>query len=487
MADHGCPPGCARRGSARGPIPVRHPLEIGRGGIGRVRHRAHYAPGQVFTALNDNGAAVHIPLPTFVEAHHCVIGATRFGKGVTYQSWTDQAIRQGHAVWMFDPKGPTGDDFMPTILKAAARDAGRPFVLVNLNDDGYGTWGPLEHGTLEERIVRAIDLLDIKKRGSDADHYKALSRDAVRAVMTAGGQSSLGALVEGALRRPGRGDGQGAASRRWHKLRGLAARPGLTPKAGRGLVVEDALRNNAVVYIIGSIDDADINLRHPWPADSSRVQNAPATQGERTTSLLVASSMALKSPRLRELRRRDPAAASAANINLSVAFQSFADMLSPDDKSLDGDAVLQSVLTNCQVKLIFGGTDAKTAEWVAETSGTVYKRVAKMERTRIGVMGGETWEDQRTLGEEIEPLIPENITLSLPEGRAVLFQPGRLAELVQVAPIRTPETEAIARAKAVRMGLAVPVTAPVPAGRRTGGQRFRGFLEAVGRAASPKP
>jgi type IV secretory pathway TraG/TraD family ATPase VirD4 len=157
------------------------------------------------------------------------------------------------------------------------------------------------------------------------------------------------------------------------------------------------------------------------------------------------------------------AAAASANVNMTVAFQSFADMLSPDDKTLDGRAVLQSVLTNCQVKLIFGGTDAETAEWVATASGTVRKRVAKTERTKVGALGGETWEDQRTLGDAEEALIPENTVLSLPPGRAVLFQPGKLATVVQVSPIRTPEAEAVAAARAAAAGGGgAPMPTPAP-------------------------
>lgn len=421
--------------------------EVGRWGTASFDPRALYAPGQVFTAVNDNRTPARIPTRTFLETHKCVIGATRFGKGVTFQGWADQAILRGDSVWMFDPKG---DEFLPVIMRARAKELGRPFVLVDLKDLGHGTWSPLEHGSLEERAVRMTELLGLKERGTDADHYKALSTRVLREVLAQSPRTNLGNLLKGVAGTKLDEDQTKALLSPMAKLERFAARRGLSPKAGRGLNVEESLTNNAVVYIIGSIDDADITLATRLLL-TELVQAATRMKANRTSPLtiFVDELKFLAS----ETITRVLAAAASANINMTVAFQSFADMLSPDDKTLDGRAVLQSVLTNCQVKMIFGGTDAETAEWVAAASGTVRKRVAKMERTKVGALGGETWEDQRMLGDAEEALIPENTVLSLPPGRAVLFQPGQLAAVVQVSPIRTPETEAIAAARTTAMAV----------------------------------
>lgn len=422
--------------------------EVGRWDAMNFDPRSFYRSGQVFTAVNDTMAPVQIPVATFLETNKCVIGATRYGKGVTFQAWADQAIVRGDAIWMIDPKG---DEFLPVIMRARAKDLGRPFVMIDLRDDGFGTWSPLEHGTLEERRTRMVELLNLAETGTNADHYKILAAGKLLEAMENATRSSLsGILAELEKLQPTEEEDKALSSPR-EKLKRLSKRRGLTPRSGRGLNVEDALTNNAVVYVVGSLGDADIKLAARLIL-RELVDTATRLKRQRTAplSIFVDELKFLAS----DIITGSLATVLGANINITVAFQSFGDMAKPDDVRLDGDAVLQSVLTNCQLKLIFGGTDAATAEWVAKSSGTVRKRVAKLERTKVGALGGEVWEDQRTLGDEEEALIPENVTLTLPRGRAVLFQPGQLATVVQVAPIRTPETEAVVAAKLQGLGLA---------------------------------
>lgn len=427
--------------------------EVGRWDAVKFAPRSFYRSDQVFTAVNDSMEPVHIPVATFLETNKVVIGATRYGKGVTFQSWADQAIVRGDAVWMIDPKG---DEFLPAIMRARAKELGRPFVMIDLRDDGFGTWSPLEHGTLEERRTRMVELLNLAETGTNADHYKILAAGKLLEAMENATRSSLsGILAElGKLELTDKEDEALASPR--EKLKRLSKRRGLTPRSGRGLNTEDALTNGAIVYIVGSLSDGDIKLATRLIL-RELVDTATRLKKQRTAplSIFVDELKFLASDTITGAL----ATALGGNINITVAFQSFGDMAKPDDVRLDGDAVLQSVLTNCQLKLIFGGTDAATAEWVAKASGTVRKRVAKLERTKVGALGGEVWEDQRTLGEEEEALIPENVTLTLPRGRAVMFQPGQLATVVQVAPIHTPETEAVVAAKLQGLGLALPAPA----------------------------
>ncbi|MFM2043300.1 MAG: hypothetical protein RLY86_1876, partial [Pseudomonadota bacterium] len=92
-----------------------------------TRHQAaayrpadHYRDGQVFLGLGEDGTAIHMPVAEWREMNKTVVGATRFGKGITFQIWADQAIRRGDAVILIDPKGdPQGR------LLAARRSAPR--------------------------------------------------------------------------------------------------------------------------------------------------------------------------------------------------------------------------------------------------------------------------------------------------------------------------------------------------------------------------
>ena len=97
--------------------------------------------------------------------------------------------------------------------------------------------------------------------------------------------------------------------------------------------------------------------------------------------------------------------------------------------------MLQAVRVNSQLKLVFGGTDLVTADWVAEASGTRRLTVARLERTEINRAGGETWARQRTLSDLEEPMVPMNTVLALPPRVAVLLRPRALARIVTVAPV----------------------------------------------------
>ncbi|MBC7906090.1 MAG: TraM recognition domain-containing protein [Rhodospirillaceae bacterium] len=118
-----------------------------------------------------------------------------------------------------------------------------------------------------------------------------------------------------------------------------------------------------------------------------------------------------------------------------TAYQNFGDLLNPDDSRLDGRAVLQAVQVNSQIKLIFGGTDPDTAEYVAEASGTRMKKITRFERTEINRSGGESWARQRMLADQEEALIPINTVLALPRRVAVLLRPKHLAQVVCVSPV----------------------------------------------------
>jgi len=271
----------------------------------------YYQPDQVFTGIDKFGSPIHIPEATFLETHKAVIGATRYGKGITFQAWLDQAIRRGDCVFFIDPKG---DDWLPRMMRETCEETGRAFHYIDLNDDGIGSWSPFVGGTAAEKIIRA------KEARSKRTKPLSLYIDELRFLVSD--------TVTGAL----------------------------ATAAGRG-------------------------------------------------------------------------------VNLCLAFQNLGDLLNPDDRSLNGSAIQQSVLSNCQVQLFFHpGRDIKTAEHVSENTGTIVKKIA-YERTTHTAVGGESWEPGRTMRDVEEALIPVNRILSLQPFVGVLFQPGQLAQICKVAPV----------------------------------------------------
>jgi len=103
----------------------------------------------------------------------------------------------------------------------------------------------------------------------------------------------------------------------------------------------------------------------------------------------------------------------------------------------------QNINVNCQLKLVYGGKDFPTAEWVSKMSGTINKAVTRLEKTDVSDFGGEKWEDHRTIANVNENLISTNQILSLPPQVACLIQPNQLATLAYTSFITVKNTEAL--------------------------------------------
>ncbi|MDQ3235634.1 MAG: TraM recognition domain-containing protein, partial [Pseudobdellovibrionaceae bacterium] len=117
-------------------------------------------------------------------------------------------------------------------------------------------------------------------------------------------------------------------------------------------------------------------------------------------------------------------------LNIVLTYQAPTDLLNLPDVTMNGAYVLNSINTNSQVKIVYGGADEETAKWVSGYTGEVTKNVAKMERTEFNELGGEKWQEARAIGTEKEELIAKNVFLVLPPRVCIIKQPGRLAEVM---------------------------------------------------------
>lgn len=391
--------------------------------------REFYRDGVVFTGMKEDGNPIYIPNDVFHETHKCVVGATRFGKGVAFQSWIDQSVERGDCIFFIDPKG---DKWLPRVMRESCEKHNRGFLYVDLNDDGHGSWDPFLAGTHQEQIVRALEVLNLKERGSDADFYKSLSSGVVGSFFRkTTDRPTLRNMAFNLMSYCNTEDEQNAVGGPISRLQAMATRRGLNPKQGRGLNIEHAIANNHVVYIVGSIDDDIIKLA-TRAVIIDVLQTAKRIEHQRKTPL----TFFIDELRFLVSDTVTTALATAAgrNINLNLAFQNLGDLEQPDDRTLNGQAVRQSVLANCQVKLFFGGKDADTAEYVSESTGTIIKKIA-YEKTDHTSVGGEIWQSGRMMRDVDEALIPVNKVLMLPPSTAVLFTPSDLAEVITVSPI----------------------------------------------------
>lgn len=412
----------------------------------------YYREGQVFVGLTHDGTPHYVELSEWRQTHKDVFGATGYGKGVTFQIWADQAIERGEAVWVIDPKH---DRFMPQILAQTCARAGRKLLVLDLTAEAGMAWAPFRGGLARDSRSRFFSAMDLEDTGTNADYYKAVGRDALIDIWK-GADRNIKTIDQAlaALSRIEAGDQRHDIDRKTRidqELKGLRSRlrewseyRSLNPRR-EGFSVERALRDNAVVLVRGSLHDQVLRTATTMLIQEV-MQEAHRLHGERPSHLAVFVD------ELRFLVSRAILDALATirdrGVDVSVAFQNLGDLESPSDQRLDGDAVRQSVLVNGQIKMVFGGTDQATAEFISKNTGTQLKKIVLREQLTANRSGGETWEGHRTVGDEEEAVVTENAVLALPKGVGVLLRPRMLATIVGVSPVPVDAPAASAAAPA---------------------------------------
>jgi len=398
--------------------------------------RDYFKEGEMFTGLAQDGSPLYIPLKVWAEIHKTVAGATRFGKGILYQIWLFQAILLNWTIFVIDPKK---DKFIVHVMALACKAAGRKMIVLDLEDEtSPGQWSPFCGGATKDRRIRFNNIFELDNRGTDADHYKGLSREQMMELF-ATGKTRLKELLEGVEDRcKQKTDEADALKGVRASLREWTAYSKLCPRPGRGFSIEKSLLNNAVVLVRGSLHDNVV--RNATVAFIMELtQECMRLSSDRKTHVVLAID------ELRFLISRvvlDALATIAGyDVEIWTAYQSFTDLTNPIDTRLVGHAVKQSVMINSQIKLAFGGTDGESAEEIADTTGQRLKRVVKFEKTEVNTAGGEKWSTQRTVGDEPEFVVPENVIKALPPRVGVLLRPSELASIMAVSPVPVTMTE----------------------------------------------
>lgn len=394
----------------------------------------HYKEGQIFFGLDSANTAVYVDLETFRKANLQVIGPTRFGKGVLLGTLLDQAVRAGHVVIYVDPKD---DEWLPWVMHHAA-GADHRFVVIDLNAVGKQRWAPFAGGTLRERRARITVACGLADTGTDGDFYKRTERGILDEILPKCGSGSIASMLaaleaKGADGKPLREN----AARLYESLREWSLVPALNPEK-KGLTVEDVLKNGWVFYFRGSMDDRTM-LAATRIFIMEVIQQAKRLKTERAGRQLTLAVDELKFLVSQELS--DALATSLGhNVNIVICHQSIGDLRAPEDRTLDGAALEQGVVTNCQLKVLYR-CDPQTAEWGAKLSGTKQITVVRSEKVHTNVAGGQVYNDDHTLANEEEALIPENVLLSLPPKVGVIYSPRALASVVYTSPMRVAKGE----------------------------------------------
>jgi hypothetical protein len=380
----------------------------------------YFNKGFYFLGLDENEQPIYIGDEALHTTHMAIFGPTRFGKGVEYGILMSQAIAKGNAVFFIDPKG---DAYLPYIMANEAKKQGRKFIYLDLNPEGNGYWQPFVSGDDRARRARILNAFGLDDTGTNADVYKVKERRLLDEALKAT-DGSIHALFDYINNRS---DADGLSKIRDSLAEWAMIKTFKPPKKNRGHSIMTSLENNAVVYVRGSMDDEVIRLATTSYLTElvqqirkfNDVKKNQITLGVDEISFLISNEV-----------RASLATIAGLGCNMILATQAITDLRAVKDKSIDKDALSQSFMINCQIKLLYRAGDDKTAEYGEIISGTKWITQALRESTEINKYGGEKYDGKRNMMKSEVPLIHRNTFLSLPPMVGVLFEPHSVPKVM---------------------------------------------------------
>ena len=377
---------------------------------------------RLFIGLDPDGQPVYLDAADWRRSHVDIVGMTGSGKGVLAGVLLTQAVRQGEAVFVLDPKD---DQYAPHVMAAAARAAGVPYYFIDLGAD-CAQWNPAAHKSAHELEELLVSGFGLAERGTDADFYRLNDRRAAR--------ECAEMMVHNRLSLP-----MGCAAFRNHPSARRASKfmedleeisSVATVATVDGLDLPQAIEDGAVVYVRGS-------LRHPRIMKLQRMlvlsmlqhcEHRPRDRARHVCLFLDEFRYLISASALEALASiRDKCA------HVVLAHQTLGDLRQVTG-DLDPAMVASSVTENCAIKFTYRVSDPDTALWLARMSGQILTDSETRSLETDAVLA-EREREVRSLHQTERYLVDTNMLHSLPERCAVCYGAG-LAQFVFTSPIK---------------------------------------------------
>ena len=388
--------------------------------------RDYFKDDYMFMGLDENDQPIYIHDDTFKKNHAKILGPSQTGKGVMQGLIIAQAIKKGWGTWFNDLKP---DDFIYSIMVQSCKDYGRePPLVVDLT--GFNDalkYAPFENGTAKERQARITKAFKIEDGGTIADYHMANNRMMLMKIFSLwdGSLKQLLKILEG--KHPGVDDNLRLFIK--EKAENLCVRAmewcqetALTPKKGTGFNVKDALMNNRVVYVLGSMDDKRVRAANIALLDEI-VQVAKREKLPGHTFVDIDEVRFIAS----DLLADSLATLLSKHISMAIAYQSRNDTKNLTDQSLNAQSIQSGIETNTQLVISHRTEDEESTTWICEKTGTIAKTLTKLESVETNDWGAEEWEGKRMVGQVEDYLITPNKLKAMPPRICVIAQPGVLA------------------------------------------------------------
>lgn len=386
----------------------------------------------IFLGLDENKKPVFLPVPASGSVPHIqVVGTTGAGKGVSLGVMAAQFLARGEAVFFMDPKN---DEWAPHVLHQECQRLGVPFHFVDLRPGAGAQLNPVSGASADEIHELFIAAFSLSERGDASDFYGIADRKAAQETARYMAQHGCTLAAAHAALGP---DLQERAAKFEGKLAELAGLASINSRQG-GVDLAQVVAQGGCVYVVGSMRHDTIKtvqrmlLVRLIQIAESRDRMAGA---QRPVAIILDElKYHISRPALEAL-----GAARDKGVHVVLAHQSLGDLRDcPAD--LDPDAVVDAVVENCRLKLVYKVINPATAEWLSRMSGTILvdDEIRKIDRNAALV---ERVDGDRSIRQADRFLIDENMLLNLPKSVSVLFGEG-LPKFVSIQPILTKKDRA---------------------------------------------
>ena len=380
----------------------------------------HFANGKFFIGLGEGGKPIHYVRETL--PHVQVAGTTGSGKGVLLGILAAQCLKKGEAVFWLDPKD---DEWGSYLLAQAAKDAGKPFVLVDLRPTAQAQINFFQKSSKEQIEELFLGAFSLSEKGTDSDFYTIDDRAAASMVAS---QCKAGDTPASLFNKFGAELEEKA--KKFHGL--LKEMAELAPvNAQVGVDLRKIISDGGAVYIIGSMRNAKVVRMQRMLLvkiiqlceERDRAYGKPRP----VCAILDEAKYHISKPFLESL-----GAARDKGLHVILAHQSLADLRDcPAD--LNAEAVVGAVMENCALKIIYRVEDPLTAEWMARKSGRIQVDDEVRRVTKNSALS-ETLNPERQIRQAERFYIDENMILNLHKSQAVVFGNG-LPSFVSTSPM----------------------------------------------------
>lgn len=379
---------------------------------------------KIFLGLNAQRRPIYCPSELWRSSHCDLIGTTGGGKGVAAGVLLTQAVIQGEAVIVIDPKD---DEWLPHLLAQAAQRNGVPFFYIDLTGN-TPQWNPFQNKTAFEIEELFSGAFGQTASGGIDDFHRGRDRVCARrfAEIYLENPTKISRVYSQLLVKfPNE---MKEANKFRDDLSEITSLPSIN--TSNGLNIKNAIHSGSVIYVRGS-------MRNPRALKLQKMFVISVIQHCEKRDRETARHVCLFLDEFKYLISKPSLEALGAirdkRAHVILAHQSLGD-LRDCPKDLSPESVVSSINENCRLKFAYKVNDPDTADWLSRMSGQIL--VDDEVRTiKTSATLAEYRDSERSLRQTERSLIDMNMLLSLPKGCAALYGNG-LAQFTFMSPIK---------------------------------------------------